>query len=110
MSTNAAPIYECDQCGACCRQPIIEIDWLDVTREPKLKEVAAPCRLMPGDTEQDRQYILACGAGMPCRLLAGNRCSIYPTRPNCCVAFEAGCELCQESRAAEGLPPLQPVK
>lgn len=110
MSTEALPVYQCDQCGACCRQTIIEIGHIDVVREPRLKEAASPCRLLPGDGEWDREYILAAGAAMPCRLLDGNTCSIYPTRPNCCVAFEAGCDLCQEARASEGLPPLEPVR
>jgi Fe-S-cluster containining protein len=36
-------------------------------------------------------------------------CGIYPTRPNCCVAMQAGGNQCQESRRMVGLEPLQPI-
>ena len=36
-------------------------------------------------------------------------CSIYPTRPNVCVAIQAGDEQCQDSRWAGGLPALRPL-
>ncbi len=90
--------YQCDQCGACCRRLIIEIDHIDVVREPRLLEAAEPFRLMDYETEWDQQYLLACGSDHPCKMLDGNRCSIYPTRPNCCVGFEAGSDQCQAAR------------
>lgn len=31
---------------------------------------------------------------------SGNQCVIYPTRPNCCVALQAGDEQCQGARSA----------
>ncbi|HWA98892.1 MAG TPA: YkgJ family cysteine cluster protein [Pirellulales bacterium] len=116
--------YECDKCGACCRFPIIEIDYVDFLREPRLREHVKPFR-MPPDVEyfdDDDNLIdtsdpyvagglLACGSGHPCPLIGtDNSCTIYPTRPNCCVGFQAGSRLCQEARQAHGLLPLEPKK
>lgn len=104
-------VYECDkECGLCCQRLIIEIDHIDVVREPRLLPVI---ELLDGngkivyDSEWEKEYMLVCGK--PCAMLgAENRCQIYPTRPNCCVAFAAGGEKCQELRQDYGLPPLQP--
>ena len=107
--------FECDKCGACCQGSlIVEADDLDVMREP---------RLIVGDKSQgDRSVeqvireiqtegktvLLACGS--PCTFLDSNRlCSIYPMRPNCCVAMQAGDEQCQQAREAAGLSPLLPM-
>jgi Fe-S-cluster containining protein len=109
--------YECDRCGLCCRKLIIEIDHLDVVREPRLLPPAT--LLLDGngaitfDSDWEKQYSLACGEARkcPCHSMDGavSTCAIYPTRPNVCVAFEAGSEQCQELRETYGLPPLQPV-
>ena len=110
------PTYLCDQCGACCRgHLIVEADIIDVLREPRLIE-ADPyySRLTPAEAlaaleEPGRGLMIACGIDRPCRFLGtDNRCAIYPTRPNGCVAMEAGDEQCQEARAAAGLPKLEP--
>lgn len=98
--------YECDSCGLCCSGSlIIEIYQLDVVREPKLLDVAS---LMDGngkivyEDESDKEYLLA--ASEPCDFLNDDKgCSIYPTRPNTCIAFEAGSYKCQALRKREGL-------
>ncbi len=89
---------ECQQCGNCCRQSIIEdVFDLDLLREPKLKAVATEFKDEPG------RYMLAAGG---CPFLQDNQCSIYPTRPNMCVAYEPGqfCneEFCNEESGASG--------
>ena len=102
--------FECDQCGACCRHLIVEADAVDVLRQPALIEADEYYR---GKTVHDvidlledgRVVNVACGG---CHFLAGNRCSIYSTRPSACVAMQAGDDQCQECRVREGLPPLQP--
>jgi Fe-S-cluster containining protein len=109
------PVYECDQCGACCQAHlIIEADELDLLREPRLIEADSFFRGKSLDEalhelqEVGRCIVLA--AGKRCMFLQHDcRCSIYPTRPNTCVAMEAGDEQCQEARAAHGLPPLEPA-
>jgi Fe-S-cluster containining protein len=52
-----------------------------------------------------RVVTLACGQACPF-LSEEKTCSIYPTRPNDCVAMQAGDEQCQQARAESGLPPL----
>jgi len=100
------PVNPCADCGLCCRELIIEIQHLDVVREPRLLEVAPPFQ-WDGEDIWERQYRLACGSSHPCLLLtADNRCSIYPTRPNACVGFEVGGEHCNELREEAGLTPI----
>jgi len=120
------PKYECDKCGACCEHLIIEIDYLDILREPRIREYREPFRLSPGqvfyDVETDETIpadevdlymagaLLACGKTKPCPFLAEDKtCASYPTRPNVCVAMQAGSEQCQESRRMAGLSALEPV-
>ena len=102
----------CDQCGACCKgYLIVEAGELDVLREPRL--IAAD-RHYAGRAPEEvvrclqedvgRCVIVACGTACP--FLAHNRCTIYPTRPNACVGFQAGDEQCQMARRQEGIPPL----
>lgn len=107
------PRYECDQCGACCKGSLlVECDDVDVLREPRLIDVD---RHHKGKTVHQLVYEIqtewkAVLLPAPCPFLgADNRCSIYPTRPNCCVGMQAGDEQCQKARRAEGLPPLEPV-
>jgi Fe-S-cluster containining protein len=111
------PRYQCDKCGACCQGSlIVEADAIDVMREPRLIEVdrhyaqlgtAKTIELLRSDV--GRAVIISCRDACPF-LNGDNLCSIHPTRPNVCVAFEAGDEQCQAARAEEGLPPLLPVE
>ena len=106
--------YECDKCGACCKRLIVEADDIDLMREPQLlyadRDFVAnygPDEALEALQEDfGRCLIIACGK--QCVFLEDNRCSIYPTRPNVCVALQAGDEQCQEVRQLEGLPPLPP--
>ena len=111
--------FECDQCGACCKGTlIVEADDLDILREPRLIEAdpnyAGQSLLQVIDTFQSdvgRALILACGTDRPCAFLGeDNRCQIYPTRPNECVAMQAGDDQCQLARQAVGLEPLAPIQ
>lgn len=93
-------IDKCKQCGECCKRLIIEIEHLDLLREPRL----SCAELMDGhgrikfESDLEKQYLLACGKTKPCPFLKDNKCEIYPTRPNVCVAMEAGGEQCREAR------------
>jgi len=95
---------ECKQCGSCCRQAIVEIEHLDIVREPRLLKHA---QLMDGngkikyDSDWEKEYLLACGETMRCFFLKNNRCQIYPTRPNVCVYLEPGGEQCEMYRKSE---------
>lgn len=95
----------CKQCGGCCSQMIVEIEHLDILREPKLLPYA---ELLDGhgrikfEDDMEKQYLLACGESKPCAFLKDNKCKIYPTRPNICVAFESGGEQCKEFQRPDG--------
>lgn len=100
--------YRCDQCGACCRNMIIDVSFVDALREPRIAEVCDPLKDVDG-------YIMACGPTHPCPFDVPNRqggsaCSIYPTRPHVCVVFQPGSKRCQERRNDSGLPPLPQVE
>ena len=106
--------YECDQCGACCKSLLVETYELDVIREPKLLSANIGTwtrdktreQIMMRLQEEDTCLIIA-GPSKPCCFLGqDNKCSIYPTRPNVCVAMEAGDEQCQMGRQSAGLEPL----
>jgi Fe-S-cluster containining protein len=107
--------YVCDNCGACCKgHLIVETDELDILREPRLIDAdphhcGKSVEQMVYEMQTDMKAVII-AIGKPCPFLAENQCSIYPTRPNCCVGLQAGDEQCQESRAAEGLPPLLPLQ
>lgn len=99
---------DCDGCGLCCDKLIIEIQHIDVVREPKLLPIVRlqnPDR--PRNSLWENEYTLACGHRMPCGMLTDDKkCSIYPTRPNVCISFEVGSEQCTTLREDYGLPPL----
>jgi Fe-S-cluster containining protein len=103
--------YECDKCGACCEHLIVQAELLDVLREPRLLEADRFYRDRSSEEsmkllgDEMRVVTLACGQACPF-LSEGKTCSIYPTRPNDCVAMQAGDEQCQQARAEAGLPPL----
>ncbi len=105
-------LYECDQCGACYKGTVIvDADYLDTRREPRLIDAdLGPSQASQRALEDDGKVVLlACGLDRPCSFLnEDNRCSVYATRPNACVAFDAGSQQCQEARAQLGIAPLAP--
>jgi len=106
---------ECDSCGACCKgHLLVEVSDLDVLREPHLAtaDIGDWTKEMCYQTlmaELEEGKVLVIAGGEPCKFLrkSGSSCAIYPTRPNICVAMQAGDEQCQEARQVEGLPPLE---
>ena len=97
---------KCDCCGACCRgMLIVEADWLDALREPRILGADVTGRQTTIDelsADDGRCVILAANA--PCRFLGENhRCTIYSTRPNECVGMQADDEQCHDARRACGL-------
>jgi Fe-S-cluster containining protein len=92
---------------------IVEADELDVLREPRLIEADPRYRgwsLTDVRAELAGDFkCLILAAIRPCVFLESTcRCAIYPTRPNVCVAMQAGDAQCQQARASAGLPVLQP--
>ena len=96
-------IGPCENCGLCCEQLLVEADAVDVMREPRI-EIERPLgKRAVSLSVLDACWILA-GPGMPCAFLTKNkRCTIYPTRPQTCVAFVPGSPKCQELRLEQGM-------
>jgi Fe-S-cluster containining protein len=119
MSIQAI-MAKCQQCGACCEGLILDADWLDALREPKIVDRG---KKMDGNGTLDELatgWNLTCGN--PCPFLtpllwvnkAGvcdgqphRSCSIYRTRPNACLGMIPGGSQCDDCRRRAGLPPLE---
>lgn len=99
--------YQCDNCGECCKQLIVESDYLDAMREPRLYELSPDidrAKFRAGE----RCIVLYDTETRQCPFLTPEcKCGIYPTRPNECVAVEPGDAKCQQSRVMAGLPLLR---
>ena len=99
--------YECDNCGACCKSLIVEADYNDAQREPRLYQI---------DPHINKQELRAGNHSIKlydsithaCPFLSpdSNLCGIYSTRPNECVSVEPGDAKCQQARRIKGLPLL----
>lgn len=113
MSDSDLPFrnFNCDNCGACCSAFIVEADYLDATREPKIYQIDPS--ISPGQLRNDGLCIVLWDEkARACPMLTdglkpGTKfCSIYPTRPSDCVLVEAGDAKCQQARMQKGLKPL----
>lgn len=99
--------YQCDGCGACCRSKLVDVYEVDTLRDPRIAEQMMPLREPGFDGEIG---YLNCISNCGCTFLDDESCcSIYPTRPIACVAFEAGDEDCQQCRRDAGILPLEPI-
>lgn len=113
--------FECDRCGACCCM-VIEPDFADGQREPKLVQLLAnDVEAWPDELKNDWRNEWRLGQCHPpmrnpethsCVFVnfdddSGAKCEIYATRPHQCVAVEAGDAKCQHARDIKNLPPLR---
>ena len=106
------PIYDCQQCGACCTNQECDpaIGYVNLTKdESKQMRRLAPTVVRDGGSSflgtRARE-----GDGNPsCVALRGRvggpcRCAIYLSRPLNCRQFEVGGNLCKAAREEAGLP------
>jgi uncharacterized protein len=102
-------LYDCDECGACCRSFPIFVTDIDVRREPRIAVEAK--RLPPGHNLAGWSHqLFPLAFHEQCCFLDGmDRCEIYGSRPQVCRDFEAGDSLCQDARRQHGIPPLEPI-
>jgi Fe-S-cluster containining protein len=107
FSTMSDP---CKDCGLCCEHLLVEAYAADVLREPRIED-----KYPLGKRHVSLPILEACwvlsAPGKPCAFLTKKkRCSIYPTRPQVCVAFLPGSPKCQDLRRKHGMVPvvLQP--
>lgn len=101
--TQSSEVYDCADCGACCRCYPIFASSLDAEREPLVKAncVRVDDFLGKGEVAY-RMYPLANTDG--CAFLQPNQlCSVYETRPEVCRRFEAGSDQCIRARERVGV-------
>ena len=96
-------LYDCENCGACCRCFPIFASEADATRAPAIRQEGR--QLEPHLATGDKAYQLH---PLPflesCAFLKEDQlCRIYATRPEVCRRFEAGSKQCQEARARVGI-------
>jgi Fe-S-cluster containining protein len=91
-------MYDCQSCGACCS---FKWSW-PILRKDRSDSVGIPKEMLRED------YPLMKTTNGRCVALNGDvgcnvSCSIYQNRPDACMKFAAGSELCKEARIAKGL-------
>lgn len=98
--------FECDRCGECCRQLLVEAYWIDAEREPKLYQISNHPVTRP-QMREGSTILLWDQETRECPFLKYENtdhtcCEIHDTRPTCCVAVEAGDAKCQQARLQAG--------
>lgn len=96
-------VFDCTDCGACCRCYPIFARESDVRREPEIARVGVKVEQFLGKDETAyRLFPLARGNG--CGFLGADQlCGIYETRPEVCRRFSAGSEQCIRARERVGV-------
>jgi Fe-S-cluster containining protein len=107
--------FQCDRCGACCSNLLVEAVWLDCVREPRILAHSRLALTLDDLRDEDRIVLLWDRDTHHCPFLKTRRdrscaCGIYPTRPNACVACEPGGPKCQQARLLGSLPVLRDVE
>ncbi len=84
LNEQVTPQIDCTQCGACCRQLMINVT------EPDAERMAGHLQLT---SEQFKSQYVECGSQMmiintiPCHFLKENKCSAYESRFSECREF-----------------------
>lgn len=84
LNNAIAPQIDCTQCGACCRQLMINVSETDADRMSAHLQVS---------TETFKQTYIECGSSMmimnkiPCHFLSDNKCTAYESRFTECREF-----------------------
>ena len=87
---------------------IVEADYIDAQREPRLYEIFTGDR---GKLRTGEHVVMLYDLDKrQCPFLnEACHCSIYHTRPNECVSVEPGDAKCQQARHMKGLPLLRDI-
>ena len=96
-------IYDCENCGACCRCFPIFASEADAVREPAIRRETR--NVEPHLASERKAYLMH---PLPfleqCAFLKEDQlCRIYATRPSVCRRFEAGSDQCKEARERFGI-------
>ena len=106
---HESTVYDCEDCGACCRCFPIFASEADAASEPLIQSEA---RALPKHlSDPDRAYQLF---PLPflksCPFLKDDqKCRIYAKRPSVCRAFEPGSAQCKEARRRVGVGRLRKI-
>jgi len=103
MSELNKEVYDCMNCGACCRSFPVFASKSDGDREPRIKTEGQ--RIPEYLSDEARTFRLF---PLPfhdecCFLKSDQLCSVYASRPNVCRCFEAGSAQCIEARRRQGI-------
>jgi len=112
MSTSR-PIYECQPCGACCRNPDYNrqyglIDYVQVFPVDQLFKLKGRRAELTQRNDEDEWHMRMTQDGH-CIALEGTTgqhtsCGIYDIRPGVCRRVQPGDEKCIIARQERGLP------
>lgn len=96
-------IYNCENCGACCRCFPIFTNEAGAVREPAIRRETR--KVEPHLASERKAYLMY---PLPflqqCAFLKEDQlCRIYATRPAVCRRFEAGSDQCKEARIRLGI-------
>jgi len=96
-------IYDCENCGACCRCFPIFASEADAAREPAIRRETRQLEAHLATEDKAYQmhplpFLESCAF-----LKADQLCRIYSTRPEVCRRFEAGSPQCIEARERVGV-------
>ena len=96
-------IYDCENCGACCRCFPIFASKADAVREPAIRRETR--EVEPHLASERNAYLMY---PLPflqqCAFLKEDQlCRIYARRPAVCRRFEAGSDQCKEARIKLGI-------
>ena len=99
----SSEIYDCENCGACCRCFPIFASEADAERDPAIRRETR--KLEPYLATEHKAYLMH---PLPfldeCAFLKKDQlCRIYATRPVVCRRFEAGSNQCKEARERFGI-------
>lgn len=85
MTPNTPPVFECRQCGECCRG----FGGTYVT-EADIQKIAQFLDMKPADFRREHcapsgsRYVLAQGPDEFCRFVRNKMCGIHPVKPRMC--------------------------
>ena len=97
-------MYDCENCGACCRCYPIFVLASDAEREPQIREAGVRCDDFLGEEGSVAYRLFPLFRKQACVFLKDDQlCRIYETRPETCRKFEPGSEQCREARRRVGV-------
>jgi Fe-S-cluster containining protein len=105
------PVYDCQECGACCtnheQAPAVGYVWLTINESKQMRRLGLTVVRTNGSSFLGTRAREGAG-NTGCVALRGRvggscRCAIYRSRPLNCRQFEVGGSLCKAAREQAGL-------